>query len=106
MAQSATGKAVSPRLQKAKRIPAFATAKKLTTSAVRSSFADMVNRASYGGERVIIHRRNKPVAALVPLEDLLRIEEIEDAMDIKAARQALKDPRRIPWEQVKKESGI
>ena len=75
---------------------------KLTASAARQNFSDIVNRAAYGGERIIVHRRSKPVAAVVPIEDLELIEKLEDEVDLKAAREALKDPRTIPWETIKK----
>jgi prevent-host-death family protein len=75
---------------------------KTTASASRQNFADIVNRAAYGGERTIVHRRKKPMAAVVPLEDLEFLEKLEDEIDLKAAREALKDPRTIPWEVIKK----
>ena len=61
-----------------------------------------VGRAEYRGERVIVHRGNKAVAAVVPIEDVELLEKLEDEIDITAAREALKDPRTIPWETVKK----
>jgi len=75
---------------------------KVTASATRQNFSDIVNRAAYGGERIIVHRRKKPVAAVVPIEDLEFLEKLEDEIDVKAAREALKDPRTIPWETIKK----
>jgi len=77
-------------------------APKLTASTARQNFSDIVNRAAYGGERIIVHRRKKPVAAVVPIEDLELLEKLEDEIDLKAAREALKDPRTIPWETIKK----
>ena len=61
---------------------------KLTASAIRQNFADILNRAAYGGERIIVHRRNKPVAAVVPIEDLELLERLEDEIDVAAARKA------------------
>jgi prevent-host-death family protein len=74
----------------------------LTASTARQNFSDIVNRAAYGGERIIVHRRNKPVAAVVPIADLELIEKLEDEFDVKAALNALKEPGTIPWETVKK----
>jgi prevent-host-death family protein len=70
----------------------------------RNTFAEMVNRVRYGSDRVVILRRGKPVAAVVPVEDLRLLELLEDRLDIEAARRALADPRnraRIPWARVK-----
>jgi prevent-host-death family protein len=75
---------------------------KLTASIARQNFSDIVNRAAYGGERIILHRRKKPVAAVVPIADLELIEKLEDEFDVKAALKALKEPGTIPWETVKK----
>ncbi len=75
---------------------------KLTASSARQNFADLVNRAAYGRERIVVHRREKPVAAVIPIEDLRLLEKLEDEIDLKAARESLKEPGAIPWETVKK----
>jgi prevent-host-death family protein len=80
---------------------------KLTTSTARAQFADLVNRAEYAGERTIVHRRNRPVAAVVPIEDLKRLERLEDEIDLAEARKAMKEKgKSIPWSQVKKELNL
>jgi prevent-host-death family protein len=76
--------------------------RKLTDSATRQNFADIINRAAYGGERIVVHRRKKPVAAVVPIEDLELLERLEDEIDVAAARKALKEPGTISWEAIKK----
>jgi prevent-host-death family protein len=78
---------------------------KLTASSARQNFSDMVNRAAYGGERIIVHRRKKPVAAVVPIEDLELLEKIEDRIDLAEARKRLKEPT-IPWEKIRKDLGL
>lgn len=81
----------------------------VSVSEAREAFADLVNRAAYGGERVLVSRRGKPVAAIVPIADVEFIERMEDELDLQAAREALADPERaasIPWEQVKAELGL
>lgn len=76
---------------------------KLTASLARQNFSDILSRAEYRGERVIVHRGKKAVAAVVPIEDVELLEKLEDEMDIAAAREALKDPRTIPWGKIKKD---
>ena len=78
---------------------------KLTASAARQNFSDVVNRAAYGGERIIVHRSKKPVAAVVPIEDLELLEQIEDRADLKEVRRRLKEPT-IPWSKIKKDLGL
>jgi prevent-host-death family protein len=76
--------------------------RKVTSSAARNEFADLVNRAAYGGERVIVHRRKKPVAAVVPLADLELLEKLEDRIDLEDARRRLNEPT-VPWSKIKKD---
>ena len=78
---------------------------KLTASTTRQNFAEILNRAAYGGERIVVHRRKKPVAAVVPMEDLEFLEELEDRIDIAEARKRLNEPT-IPWSKIKKELGL
>jgi prevent-host-death family protein len=80
----------------------MSTHRKVTSSAARSEFADIVNRAAYGGERVIVHRRKKPVAAVVPLADLELLEQLEDRIDLEDARRRLNEPT-VPWSKIKKD---
>jgi prevent-host-death family protein len=77
----------------------------LTASEARQNFSDILNRAAYGGERVIVHRGKKPVAAVVPMEDLEMLEQIEDRVDLEEVRKRLKEPN-IPWSKIKKELGL
>jgi len=41
-----------------------------TMGEARVRFAELVNRAAYGKDRVILTRRGRPIAAVVPIEDL------------------------------------
>jgi prevent-host-death family protein len=43
----------------------------------RDELADLINRVAYGHERIILTRHSKPVACLVPPEDLARLQEEE-----------------------------
>jgi prevent-host-death family protein len=79
---------------------------KLTASEARQNFSDILSRAEYRGERVIVHRGKKAVAAVVPIEDVELLERLENEIDVAAARKALKDPRTIPWEKIKKDLNL
>jgi prevent-host-death family protein len=43
---------------------------KMTTVEARENFSDLINKAAYGNERVILTRRGKALAAVIPLDDL------------------------------------
>jgi len=79
---------------------------RLATSSLRESLADTLNRVAYKGERIVLERRGKDVAALVPLEDLALLNELEDRVDLEAARAALKEPGSVPWADVKARLGL
>lgn len=67
----------------------------------RDDMADPINRAAYGGERVILTRRGEGIAAIVSMDDLALLEELENQADLKAAIQARKEPGGIPLERIK-----
>ena len=82
---------------------------RLVAGAVRKDFADALNRVAYGKERIVLHRRGKNVAAMVPVEDLALLEELEARFDLEDARAALAEARKrgtIPWEKLKAELGL
>jgi prevent-host-death family protein len=73
---------------------------------IRSNLAEVINRVAYGGERVILQRRGKRVMALMPIEDLELINELEDKADIKAALKARKEKGGITLGKYRKKHGI
>ena len=58
---------------------------------IRANLAEVINRVAYGGERIVLERRNKPVLALVSMEDLELLNALEDRADVKAALKARKE---------------
>jgi len=76
-------------------------------SEAREHLADLGNRVSLRGERVVVERRGKNLFALVPVEDLELLERLEDETDIRLARKAMKEKGpNISWEKVKKDLGL
>lgn len=78
----------------------------LPVSKARQELAELINRVAYKGERIVIERHGKDVAALVPTEDLRVLESLEDRIDLEDARKALKEKGAIPWEKVKADLGL
>jgi PHD/YefM family antitoxin component YafN of YafNO toxin-antitoxin module len=82
-------------------------ARHLNVSQAQGGIAEAVNRANSAGERTVIRRRGKAVAAIVSVEDLKTLETLEDRLDLEGARQIMKKPGRlIAWEKVKSELGL
>ncbi len=79
---------------------------RLAASKIREQFADTLNRVAYGKERIVLRRRGKDLAAVVPIEDLVFLEKLEDRLDLEAARKALKEKGRIPYEKIRHELGL
>jgi len=82
---------------------------KVSTSAVRKDFSEVVNKVAYAKERIILQRHGKDVAAVIPIEDLRLLEEIEDKIDLKLAKKALKEVEgegTIPCGKIKKQHGL
>ncbi len=81
---------------------------RLNVVELRHSLSGILDRAEQHGERIIIRRRGKDAAALVPLEDLKLlerlIEEAEDRLDVEAAHASLAESdERIPYSTIRQE---
>jgi len=81
----------------------------MSVAQAKSQFSDLLRRAEYTGDRVVVHRRGRPVAAIVSTEDLRRLEALDDAQDVKDAKAALEEAERlgtIPLEAVLRKYGL
>ena len=90
----------------------YVTMTRLNVSKAREEFPEVVNRAAYGKERMIVSRRGKDLAAVIPIEDLHLLERLAreemDRIDIKDARAALKEAGKtgtIPLRELMRETG-
>lgn len=63
--------------------------RKYTTGEARDRFAEVVNEAAFGNNRVVLTRHGKDIAAVVPIADLEVFHELERLIDIEEARRAL-----------------
>jgi prevent-host-death family protein len=73
--------------------------KRVTLSKARESFSETINQVAYGQERVVLDRHGKGIAALIPIDDLTLLEELEERLDLDAFRAAKK-----AWERDGKKS--
>ncbi len=63
----------------------------VSVSTARSKFQELLNRVGFGRERILVERRGKPIAAIISIEDLKRLEAIEDALDSAKLRRAVEE---------------
>ena len=67
--------------------------KKMDTTEARQEFSDTLNQVAYGHDRIVLSRRGKDVAVLVPVSDLDLIERCEE-QERQAVRQRVARRRR------------
>jgi len=70
---------------------------------------DVLDRVMQDKDRAIVTRRGEQVAAVVPLEDLEILEQLDDLLEraeIEAARKEAQEEGTVPWEEIKKELGL
>lgn len=79
---------------------------RLAATVVRDTFGDTLNRVAYRGERIVLERHGKAVAALVTVDDLARLEVLEDQDDALAARKARRERGRVPYKEVRRKAGL
>lgn len=80
----------------------------LNTAEAKEQFSDLVNRVIHNKERVILTRRGKEVAVIIPIEDMKLLQESQDKLDLREATEILKEARAngtITLDQLKDEIG-
>jgi prevent-host-death family protein len=83
----------------------------VTAAEARNQLSELINRAAYGRERIVLTRRGKQLAALVPMEDveLLErlVEELEDRLDVDTAKKRLAGAEgSVSLDELKAELGL
>jgi len=80
---------------------------KISTADARKKFSNIINRVAFGKESIILTRRGEELAALVAMDELRLLQELEDRIDIADAIKAIKEPGEdIPAEQFWKKLGL
>lgn len=81
----------------------------INTVDAKEQFTDLVNRVAHNKERVILTRRGKDIAVIVPVEDFKYLQESQDKHDLREAIDSLKEARStgtVSLEQLKEEIGV
>lgn len=80
----------------------------MNTIEAKEQFTDLINRVTNSKERIILTRRGKEIAAIIPLEDFKLLQDSQDKNDLRDAIDALKEARNtgsVSLEQLKEEIG-
>ena len=81
--------------------------KEISTADARKKLANIVNRVAFGKESFVLTRRGEALAALVSVEDLRLLQEMEERMDEKDAWQARAESEEtVTWEKLKEELNL
>jgi prevent-host-death family protein len=78
----------------------------ITAADARKQWSDLLNRVAYAKERVVVTRHGRPLAALVPVEDLGMIERVRGLLRGRDVRGALREAEElggVSWEALRVE---
>lgn len=67
----------------------------INTIDAKEQFAELINRVAHNKERILLTRRGKEIAAIIPVEDLELLLESQDKHDLREAIDALKEARSV-----------
>jgi len=77
---------------------------KISAADARKKFANIINRVAFGKESFVLTRRGEALAAIVSMEDLMLLQEIEEQMDIEDAWKSRNEAgESISWEKLREE---
>jgi len=75
----------------------------------RINLSELANQAAYTKERIVLTRRGRRIAAIVPIDDINLLEQLEDRADIAAVQEVKANgeyDERISLEDLKRELGL
>lgn len=65
----------------------------VSTIDAKEEFSELINRVSHNKERILLTRRGKEIAAIVPLEDFHYLQASQNKLDLDEAVEALQEAR-------------
>jgi antitoxin Phd len=81
--------------------------RKISTADARKKLANIVNRVAFGKEAFVLTRRGEALAALVSVEDLRLLQEMEERIDVDDAWKARSESEEtVSWKELKKELNL
>ena len=67
----------------------------------RRSFSELLNRAAFGQERIVITSHNNPKAAVISYKDLRRLEWLEDVVAAIEGIEEFEAGETVDWKEVR-----
>ena len=81
----------------------------VTAKELKEHSTDVLSRVQYGNERIAVTRHGKEVAAVVSIEDVRLLEQLENALDVHDALAAIEEAERegtISLAELRQELGL
>lgn len=82
---------------------------KRSFSEARSELTEIVNHVAFGNDRYILTRNGKEIVAIISMEDLQILEDMEDWFDVQKAKKVDKEIKKagtVKWEDAKRELNL
>lgn len=82
---------------------------RVNSAEAKRQLGQILARTARTKRRVMVTSRGKDMAAVVPIEDVQLLEEIEDRLDLDEARAALagaKQDGTVTWKKIKRDLGL
>ena len=82
---------------------------RVNSAEAKRQLGQLLARTARTKRRVMVTSRGKDMAAVVPIEDVQLLEEIEDRLDLDEARAALAGAKRdgtVTWKKIKRDLGL
>ena len=85
----------------------------ISAKVARETFSDLLSRAAYTKERVVVTRNGKKMAALISMDELALLESILDELEYKkdvdeacAALSEIETEGTVPWDKIQSDLGL
>lgn len=83
--------------------------KQVSTAETRKHMSELLNRAAYGGERFVVTRHGKELAAIVPLDEVTLLDRLRSLLARKEFEAAVAEVRTAgtrSWDDVRRELDV
>lgn len=80
--------------------------KQVSTAETRKHMSELLNRAAYGGERFVVTRHGKELAAIVPLDEVTLLDRLRSLLARKEFEAAVEEVRTVgtrSWDDVRRD---
>lgn len=83
--------------------------RQVSTAETRKHMSELLNRAAYGGERFVVTRHGKELAAIVPLDEVTLLDRLRSLLARKEFEAAVEEVRTAgtrSWDDVRRELDV